>query len=485
MTDSTTASCIHFSLVSHTNVGKTTLARTLLMQDVGTVADQAHVTLTVDAYVLAQAADGSRLILWDTPGFGNSMALAQRLHGRSNPVGWFTSQIWDRLTDKSFWLDQQIMLHVRDISSVVLYLVNLSESPQDTPYIQAEMEILSWLGKPVIVLLNQMGSPLEGDHEKKEITAWSEALKTYPFVHSILPMDAFARCWVLEKALFSSIGRLLSTSQQKIYAPLEKQWWDKRLTEYRASIAAMAKHLSKAATEQVTLASPSLGQKLLHTAQRWGLFANRKDSLTTAQTELLTNSVAHFRLLTQTLLNCNGLQGEAAEKSILRRMQTDWSLAVHTVDSQSAAAIGTGIGMAAGMALDIVSAGLSFGMGTLLGSALGAAGGAGAAQAYNMTQKTSGAVLSWGNKAIANFLVEDILLYLAIAHFGRGRGNWRESESPANWKALALTTAQAEKIDFSSWRKLPYEQEIQVMEKHMDNIMRRIFISLYGDNGRL
>ena len=35
---------IHLSLVSHTNIGKTTLARTLLMRDVGEIADRAHVT---------------------------------------------------------------------------------------------------------------------------------------------------------------------------------------------------------------------------------------------------------------------------------------------------------------------------------------------------------------------------------------------------------------------------------------------------------
>ena len=45
---------IHLSLVSHTNIGKTTLARTLLMRDVGEVADRAHVTETTDDYVLAR-----------------------------------------------------------------------------------------------------------------------------------------------------------------------------------------------------------------------------------------------------------------------------------------------------------------------------------------------------------------------------------------------------------------------------------------------
>ena len=67
---------IHLSLVSHTNIGKTTLARTLLSRDIGEVADRAHVTETTDDYVLARNAEGCELVLWDTPGFGNSVALA-------------------------------------------------------------------------------------------------------------------------------------------------------------------------------------------------------------------------------------------------------------------------------------------------------------------------------------------------------------------------------------------------------------------------
>lgn len=36
---------ITISLISHTNIGKTTLARTLLKEDIGTVRDSAHTTL--------------------------------------------------------------------------------------------------------------------------------------------------------------------------------------------------------------------------------------------------------------------------------------------------------------------------------------------------------------------------------------------------------------------------------------------------------
>ena len=43
-----TSATVSLSLVSHTNAGKTTLARTLLGRDVGEVRDEAHVTEQAD-----------------------------------------------------------------------------------------------------------------------------------------------------------------------------------------------------------------------------------------------------------------------------------------------------------------------------------------------------------------------------------------------------------------------------------------------------
>lgn len=51
---------INLSLVSHTNVGKTTLARTLLGRDIGEVGDRSHVTIEPEDYVLLRAPDDSR-----------------------------------------------------------------------------------------------------------------------------------------------------------------------------------------------------------------------------------------------------------------------------------------------------------------------------------------------------------------------------------------------------------------------------------------
>ena len=57
------AGTVSLSLVSHTNAGKTTLARTLLGRDIGEVRDAPHVTEFADAHVLVETAAGERLLL--------------------------------------------------------------------------------------------------------------------------------------------------------------------------------------------------------------------------------------------------------------------------------------------------------------------------------------------------------------------------------------------------------------------------------------
>ena len=51
---------VTFSLISHTNVGKTTLARTLLRRDVGDALDQSHVTDVAEAWPMMETAGARR-----------------------------------------------------------------------------------------------------------------------------------------------------------------------------------------------------------------------------------------------------------------------------------------------------------------------------------------------------------------------------------------------------------------------------------------
>ena len=116
---------ISLSLVSHTNAGKTTLARTLLGRDVGLVRDAPHVTEFADVFTMLETGAGERLLLWDTPGFGDSLRLVKRLRAWGNPIGWFVSEVWDRWRDRPFWASQQALRNVRDEADVMLSLIHI------------------------------------------------------------------------------------------------------------------------------------------------------------------------------------------------------------------------------------------------------------------------------------------------------------------------------------------------------------------------
>jgi hypothetical protein len=208
---------VNLSLISHTNAGKTTLVRTLLGRDVGEVRDAAHVTEVASGYVMLQHG-GDTMMLWDTPGFGDTARLLGRLKLSGNPVGWLLTQVWDRWRERPLWSSQQAVRNARDQADLVLYLVNASEDPADAGYAALELEILSWIGKPVVLLLNQMGPPRDDAAVEEE--RWRSHLSAHAVVRGALTLDAFARCWVQEGALLRTVAPLLPAPKQAACAGL-------------------------------------------------------------------------------------------------------------------------------------------------------------------------------------------------------------------------------------------------------------------------
>ena len=437
---------IHLSLVSHTNIGKTTLARTLLSRDIGEVADRAHVTETTDDYVLARSPEGCELILWDTPGFGNSVALAKRLEGRSNPVGWFLAEVWDRVTNKTQWLNQKAIKHVREISNVVLYLVNATELPDTAPYVAAEMRILEWIGKPVIVLLNQMGEPKSPETEQAEVDKWKNAMASYPIVSDVLAMDAFARCWVQEFVLFDAIGKALPDELQSTFEGLREVWSRQRRAAYNSSIQALADFLTKLANDKEVAENVSIIDQIKFLSKRLGLFKNEtlEDPIGATQTALSARAADEFCALTDKLISINSLKGKGVRRELLKRLQSDWSVKSSVPPAPAAVAGAIGTGAAGGLASDLATGGLSLGLGTVIGTIVGALGGAGLALTYNHRKNVQGTEVTWSTEALLNFYAEAILLYIAISHFGRGRGNWSVGEYQTSWKDSVLKLRPAE-----------------------------------------
>ena len=83
---------VNLSLVSHTNAGKTTLARTLLGRDIGEARDAAHVTDLSSGHVLVQNEDDT--LMRGLLRGRRTARLLSRLGCRQS-IGWFRRKVWD------------------------------------------------------------------------------------------------------------------------------------------------------------------------------------------------------------------------------------------------------------------------------------------------------------------------------------------------------------------------------------------------------
>jgi hypothetical protein len=446
---------ITLSLVSHTNVGKTTLARTLLGADVGEIRDAPHVTEFADGHELIESPEGHRLRLWDTPGFGDSARLARRLMASGNPLGWFMSEVWDRWRDRGFWASQQAMRHVQAESDVVLYLVNAAESPAAAGYVAPEMDLLAWVGKPVIVLLNQMGEPREPALEAADVQAWRNHLQRWPQVQAVLPLDAFARCWVHEATLLRSVQTSLSGDKASAMARLAAAWAARNQQRFDLAMQELATSLARmAGLREAVAESPGLVGRLARMgsamsaslgggAQGMGTVQQPEEAAaqdiakdmaaaTPAETALYRALASEVQASTDRLLAQHSLTGRARE-NFLRRVSGQFTQRQRVPEGRSALLGGAVAGAATGLKADIASGGFTLGGGLLVGALLGALGGGGVARVLNVVRGTDRSWLLVTPEALDQYLKEAVLRYLAVAHFGRGRGEWVQGEAPPHW----------------------------------------------------
>ncbi|MCC5885288.1 MAG: GTPase domain-containing protein [Gammaproteobacteria bacterium] len=403
---------VRLALISHTNVGKTSLTRTLLRSDVGEVVDAPHTTMENTVHALATTDEGHRLLLWDTPGFGDSSRLKARLEQRGTAVGWFIGEVWDRVTDRALYSSQQAMLAARDLTDVILYQVNAAEDPEFATQVEAELAMLAWLEKPVILLLNQLPPHSRRTERENLEQRWRDRFGKAP-VRRVLALDAFERSWIDEVQLLAAVGEVLPQAQQEAMARLLPVWQAKALERFQASIDAVTAVLITAILDREAL---SAGQP----ARLARMGALRR---------LAARLEAAVRKLDETLIRIEGLEGASA-----RRIDTALTATRSHGDRPSplqGAAGGAALGAGAGAAIDLALGGASLGLFTALGASLSAAAG------WSWSQRAvDKRTLGWSEPFIEDLLAEAAARYLAVTHHGRGRGRY-EGAALDSWRELA------------------------------------------------
>ena len=294
--------------------------------------------------------------LWDTPGFGAALAkLVSRLRKSDNPIGWVLHQVWDRAMDRSLWCSQEAIRNIREDADVVLYLVDASQEPDGVGYVNLEMEILDWIGKPVLVLLNQTGEPRTG-RDASEIDAWRDHLSQFTQIQSVLSLDAFARCWVQERELLDQVRDALAEEKVPAAEQLLLAWRERNLDTFTEATVVLGRWLASSAADTEAVSEPTVLERLgLHRGER-------SRELDQARQALCERLAKRTKTAVDDLIRLHGLEGETARK-LRDAKRTEF------VEKQSASEAfwgtlgGVVSGAATGLVADLLAGGLTLGGG--------------------------------------------------------------------------------------------------------------------------
>jgi len=166
----------------------------------------------------------------------------------------------------------------------------------------------------------------------------------------------------------------------------------------------------------------------------------RRDRARAAQS-LASDVNVRMREAMDSLIELHGLTGRAAA-DVEAGLADDIAREGPMDEGKAAAMGGVLSGAMTGLAADLAAGGLTFGAGMLTGAVLGALGGAGIARAFNVARGQTDETIRFDDAFIIRLATNAMLRYLAVAHYGRGRGAFVESEAPAVWRG-AIEAAMA------------------------------------------
>lgn len=212
MTDSNTPRALRLAVVGHTNVGKTSLLRTLT-RDVGfgDVSHRPSTTRHVEGARLS--VDGEALLeLYDTPGMEDAISLLDYLERLDRPGERLDgparlSRFLDGSEARQRFEQEAKVLRQLLASDAGLYVIDARE-PVLAKY-RDELAVLASCGKPLLPVLNFVSS---AQHREPD---WREALARLG-LHALVRFDSVAPPEDGERRLYESLALLLENSRVQL-----------------------------------------------------------------------------------------------------------------------------------------------------------------------------------------------------------------------------------------------------------------------------
>ena len=151
---------------------------------------------------------------------------------------------------------------------------------------------------------------------------------------------------------------------------------------------------------------------------------------------------------------------------------------------------GVGSGLLGGLCADLAAGGMSLGGGAIVGMLVGGATTYALARGYNLTRSGNNTV-RWTEEHFKDQVKSIILLYLAVSHFGRGRGTWQDPvNNSARWQEVVDARVTAEEADWKSlWKKgdFPADRERikERLAKQLGCLLEAVFSELYPQSASI
>ncbi|WP_312484150.1 GTPase/DUF3482 domain-containing protein [Stutzerimonas nitrititolerans] len=351
---------LKLALVGHTNVGKTSLLRTLT-RDVsfGEISHRPSTTRHVEGARLS--VDGEPLLeLYDTPGLEDAIALLDHLERIERPGERLdgparTARFLEGSEARQRFEQEAKVLRQLLASDAGLYVIDARE-PVLAKY-KDELAVLAGCGKPLLPVLNFVAQPGHGEER------WREALARLG-LHALVRFDSVAPPIDGERRLYESLALLLEQSRAKLQRLIEDHEAQAaaRLSEGNRLIAELL--VDVAACRRGVAAQPELERgaiRELHDAVR-----------------------AREQRCVEALLRLYGFRAQDAATADLPLLDGRWGDDLFNPETLKQLGVKIGGGMAAGAAagagVDLMVGGITLGAAALLGAIAG--GGAQTARHY-------------------------------------------------------------------------------------------------------
>ncbi|SFI04331.1 small GTP-binding protein domain-containing protein [Pseudomonas guineae] len=413
---------LKLAVVGHTNVGKTSLLRTLT-RDVGfgEVSHRPSTTRHVEGARLS--VDGEALLeLYDTPGLEDAIALLDYLERLDRPGERLDgparlSRFMDGSEARQRFEQEAKVLRQLLASDAGLYVIDARE-PVLAKY-RDELAVLSMCGRPLLPVLNFVSS---SQHREQE---WREALARLG-LHALVCFDSVAPPLDGERRLYDSLALLLEKARPQLQRLIDDHQAQRQLRRSNGARLIAELLLDCAAYRRSVAAQSTLEQGAIR--------------------DLHQNIRQREQRSVEALLRLYAFRQDDAKAGDLPLLDGRWGDDLFNPETLKQLGVKVGGGMAAGAAtgvgVDLLVGGITLGAAAALGALIG-----GSAQ----TLRSYGERLKGKLKGQRELSVDDAVLRLLalrqqrLLHALEARGH-------AAVDAITLLTPQD-----ASWRegKLP------------------------------